>query len=226
MQPIKPRRHNRAKCSCRPLQREKCSYRPTLDCPRLTTRSHAMRLFPPIWTQNVVCTSSNMVAMWLVWIPPSLRSSGYTSHSSQSPPCRPWYTIYYCVQTGKKSRIAWLRVEQHAANCASATQSGEMFMPPDTWLSAANYALVRNETFSTNLDTKRRVYLERHGGDVTRVNTALATLERVHFTLVTIATTPSSVHNLLICASGALTCFYATVESSVMLCITIQMNTM
>ena len=41
----------------------KCSYRLTLRCPRLTTRSHAMRLFPPIWTQNVVCTSSDMVAM-------------------------------------------------------------------------------------------------------------------------------------------------------------------
>ena len=73
----------------------KFSYRPTLDCSQLTTCSHAMRLFPPIWTQNVVCTSSDMVAMWLVWIPPSLRSGGYTSHSSQSLPCRPWYTIYY-----------------------------------------------------------------------------------------------------------------------------------
>ena len=80
----------RAKCSYRPLQRAKCSYhRPTFDCPRLTTRSHAMRLFPPIWTQNVACTSSDMVAMWLVWIPPSW----YTSHSSQSPSCRSWYTI-------------------------------------------------------------------------------------------------------------------------------------
>ena len=50
---------------------------------------------------------------------------------------------------------------------------------------------------STNLDTKRRVYLERHGSDVTRVNTALAMLGRVHFTLVTIATMPPLVHNLL-----------------------------
>ena len=41
----------------------KCSYRPQLDCPRLTTHSHATRLFPPIWTQIVVCTSSDMVAM-------------------------------------------------------------------------------------------------------------------------------------------------------------------
>ena len=46
----------------------KCSYRPKLDCPRLTTHSHATRLFPPIWTQNVVCTSSDTVVMWLVWI--------------------------------------------------------------------------------------------------------------------------------------------------------------
>ena len=80
----------------------KCSYRPKQDCPRLTTHSHATRLFPPIWTQNVVCTSSDMVAMWLVWIPPSLRSGGYTSHSSQSPPCRPWYTIYYYVPLARK----------------------------------------------------------------------------------------------------------------------------
>ena len=85
MESIVPRRQNRAKCS----------YRPKLDCPRLTTHSHTTRLFPAIWTQNVVCTSSDMVAMWLVWIPPSLRSGGYTSHSSQSPPCRPGYTIYY-----------------------------------------------------------------------------------------------------------------------------------
>ena len=72
-----------------------------------------------------------------------------------------------------------------------------MFIPHETWLPAANYALARNATFSTNLDTKRRVYLERHGSDVTRVNTALATLGRVHFTLVTIATMPPLVHNLL-----------------------------
>ena len=78
MQPIAARWRNRAKCSYRPLQRAKCSYRPpqrakclyrrTLDCPRLTTRSHAMLLFPSICTQNVVCTSRDMVAMWLVWI--------------------------------------------------------------------------------------------------------------------------------------------------------------
>ena len=41
-------------------------------------------------------------------------------------------------------------------------------------LPAANYALARNATFSTNLDTKSRVYLKRHGSDVTCVNTALA----------------------------------------------------
>ena len=66
MQSIVPWRQNRAKCSYRPLQRTKCSYRPLqrakcsyrtkLDCPRLTTHSHETRLFPPIWTQNVVCT--------------------------------------------------------------------------------------------------------------------------------------------------------------------------
>ena len=98
-------RFNGRKCSYRPLQGAKCSYRPKLDCPRLTTHSYATRLFPPIWTQNVVCTSSDMVAMWLVWIPPSLRSGGYTSHASQSPPCRPWYTIYYCLLVGHKVDI-------------------------------------------------------------------------------------------------------------------------
>ena len=123
----------------------------------------------------------------------------------------------FCVQTGGKSRIACLCVERHAVNCASASKSGEMFIPPastgkmfilpastgkmfiphETWLPAANYALARNATFSTNLDTKRRVYLERHGSDVTRVNTALATFGRVHFALVTIATMPPLVHNLL-----------------------------
>ena len=38
----------------------------------------------------------------------------------------------FCVQTGGKSRIACLGVERHAANCASATKSGEMFILPDT----------------------------------------------------------------------------------------------
>ena len=42
------------------------------------------------------------------------------------------------------------------------------------------------------------MYLERHGSDVTCVNTALATLGRVHFALVTIATMPPLVHNLLL----------------------------
>ena len=75
---------------------------------------------------------------------------------------------------------------------------GKMFIPPETWLPAANYALAGNANFTTNLDTKRRVHLERYGSDVTRVNTALATLGRVHFTLVTIATMPPLVHDLLI----------------------------
>ena len=102
--------------------------------------------------------------------------------------------IYICVQTGGKSRIACLCVERHALNCASASKSGEMFIPPETWLPAVNYALARNATFSTNLDTK----LEWHGSNVTRVNTALATLGQVHFALVKIDTMPLLVHNLLL----------------------------
>ena len=35
-----------------------------------------MRLFQPMWTQNVVCTSSNMVTMWLVWITPRYARAG------------------------------------------------------------------------------------------------------------------------------------------------------
>ena len=106
--------------------------------------------------------------------------------------------MYYCVQTGGKSRIACLRVERHAVNCASASESGEMFIPPastgkmfippETWMPAANYALARNATFSTNLDTKRRVYLERHGGDVTRVNTLRTHHNRYHAALGTQST--------------------------------------
>ena len=98
--------------------------------------------------------------------------------SRNNPHCAPRHVIYYGVQTGGKSRIACLRVERHAANCASATQSGEMFIP------------------AASTDTKRRVYFERHGGDVTRVNTALATFGQVLFKLVTIATMPPFVHNL------------------------------
>ena len=37
---------------------------------------------------------------------------------------------FFCVQTGGKSRIACLCVERHAVNCASASKSGEMFIPP------------------------------------------------------------------------------------------------
>ena len=82
----------------------------TLCC---STHKHAMRLFPPVWTQNVVCTSSNMVAMWLVWIPPLRRSGGYTSLSSQSPPCRPCYTInYYVPFAHKRVFMLQLRVAQ------------------------------------------------------------------------------------------------------------------
>ena len=62
--------------------------------------------------------------------------------------------------------------------------TGKMLIPPETFLPAANYALARNATFSTNLDTKRRVYLERHGGDVTRVNTALGTQSTISDPLV------------------------------------------
>ena len=37
---------------------------------------------------------------------------------------------WICVQTGGKSRVACLRVERLAANCDSAKQSVEMFIPP------------------------------------------------------------------------------------------------
>ena len=80
--------------------------------------------------------------------------------------------------------------------------TGKIFILPDTWLPTAHYALAFNATFSTNLDIKRRAYLEWHGGDVARVNTVLATLGWIHFALVTIATTPPLVHNLLICLHG------------------------
>ena len=36
----------------------------------------------------------------------------------------------FCVQMGGKSRIACSCVERHAVNCASASKSGEMFIPP------------------------------------------------------------------------------------------------
>ena len=51
------------------------------------------------------------------------------------------------------------------------------------------------------------------GVNVTRVNTALATLGRVHFTLITIATMPPLVYNLLLCAWAAETRFSVTAES-------------
>ena len=37
--------------------------------------------------------------------------------------------MVFCIQTGGKTRIACLRVERHAANCVSASQSSEMFIP-------------------------------------------------------------------------------------------------
>ena len=76
--------------------------------------------------------------------------------------------MFFVSKRAEKSPIACLCVERHGVNCASASKSGKMFIPPETWLPADNYALARNATFSTNLDTKRRVHLERHGSDVTR----------------------------------------------------------
>ena len=58
-----------------------------------------------------------------------------------------------------------------------------MFIPPETWLPATIYALARNATFSTNLDTKRCVHLERHGSDVTRLNTVRIRQNRHHAAL-------------------------------------------
>ena len=62
------------------------------------------------------------------------------------------------------------RRRKRATTFVSPASMGEMFIPSDTSLPAVNYALARNATFSTNLDTKGRVYLERDGGDVTHVN--------------------------------------------------------
>ena len=155
---------------------------------------------------------TGLIAPWLRlgFVSPSI-SCEHCRSSRKNPHYAPRYIIYCCVQTDGKSRIACLRVERHAANCASATQSGAMFITPASMgkmfipsyilLPAANYVLARITTFFTNLDTKRGVYLERHGVDVTRVDTALATLGRVLFALVTIATMPPLVHNLLFWSS-------------------------
>ena len=111
MQPIAPRRRNRAKCSYRPLQRAKM-------------------FIPPTSTGEM-------------FIPPA--------------------------------------------------STGKMFIPPDTWLSAANYAIARNATFSINLDTKSRVYLERNGGDVTRVNTPSQYWNKLLFSVSAFITPVASV---------------------------------
>ena len=104
------------------------------------------------------------------------------------------YNMYiFCVQTGGKSRIACLRVERHTANCASASQFaiGRNVHTASFNTQKCSYRPLQRAKFSyrrtldfprlttrshtmwlffTNLDTKRRVYFERHGGDVTRVN--------------------------------------------------------
>ena len=94
------------------------------------------------------------------------------------------YNIFVCPNGRKKSHCmrarratcSQLRLDDASRRSVhSATQAGEMFIRRrNTWLPAINYALACNATFSTNLDTNRHVYLERHGGDVTRVNTARA----------------------------------------------------
>ena len=76
---------------------------------------------------------------------------------------------------------------QRAKMFIPPASTGKMFIPPETWLPAANYALARNATFSINLDTKRRVHLERHGSDVTRV-TLRTRHNRHHDTLGTQST--------------------------------------
>ena len=72
---------------------------------------------------------------------------------------------------------------------------------------------------STNLDTKRRVYLERHGGDVIRVNTALATLGPVLFAIVTITAMPPLIHNLLLRPQGQI---YTKATSAEQPCVVLQ----
>ena len=65
----------------------------------------------------------------LVWLLPSL-CSGIKLYTRKINFFFPSCTMYYCVQTDGKSRIACLCVERHAVNCASASKSGEMFIPP------------------------------------------------------------------------------------------------
>ena len=67
--------------------------------------------------------------LYLYYALASISCEHYRS-SRNNPHCAPRHVIYNRVQTGEKSRIACLRVERHAANCASATQSGEMFILP------------------------------------------------------------------------------------------------
>ena len=73
---IVPRAQNRAKCSYRPLRGAKMFIPPASTSKMfippetlLLAANYALACiatFPPIWTQNVVRTSSDMVAMWLV----------------------------------------------------------------------------------------------------------------------------------------------------------------
>ena len=55
---------------------------------------------------------------------------------------------------GGKSTIACLCVERHAGNCASATQSGEMFIPPAS----------TGENVNTARSNGRKVYTARFHG--------------------------------------------------------------
>ena len=123
------------KCSDRPLQRAKCSYRPKLDrlkldCPRLTTHSHATRLFPPIWTQNVVCTSSDMVVtiatmpplvhnLLLCTLPPSFESQWFYIEFSLNLEITRYGMNIFLIEAGVMNISPYLVAEAQLAACRS-----------------------------------------------------------------------------------------------------------
>ena len=84
--------------------------------------------FWPASRKKIVCNTGKTFIL-LVWLLPSL-CSGIKLHTRKINFFFPSCTMHYGVQMGGKSRIACLCVERHAVNCALASKSGEMFIPP------------------------------------------------------------------------------------------------
>ena len=77
-------------------------------CPNGRKKSHCMLVRRAAWSQLCLGVKIGRNVHTARF---NGRKCSYTSRSSQSPPCRPWYTIYYSIyQSSTRSRKTWARI--------------------------------------------------------------------------------------------------------------------